>query len=82
MYDLTKTNKCYFFVVMFLGFLVMSLVDDSQAGGNECASPNCGHSGTIYGPGGHSGNIGKDAPLRDITFDDAINFLRQIQDKW
>ena len=67
---------------MFLGFLVMSLIDDSQAGGNECFSPNCGHGGDIHGPGGHSGNIGKDARLRDITFQDAINFLEKVQDQW
>ena len=56
----------------------MSLVDDSHAGGNECASPNCGHSGTIHGGGGHGGNIGKDSP----TFEDAINFLKQVEEQW
>ena len=56
----------------------MSLVEDSQAGGNECNSPNCGHGGTIYGGGGHSGNIGKDAPI----FKDALDFLKKVEEKW
>ena len=64
------------------GFLVMSLVEDSHAGGNECYGNRCGHGGDIHGSGGHSGDIGKDAPLRDITFQDAINFLRKVQDQW
>ena len=55
----------------------MSLVEDSQATGNQCRNPNCGAPRN-----GHSGDIGKDAPLRDITFQDAINFFEKVQDKW
>ena len=51
----------------------MSLVEDSQAGGTAC-HPN--------GGSGHCGDIGKDARLRDITFQDAFNFLEKVQDQW
>ena len=71
--DLTVINKWYLFVIMFVGFLVMSLVEDSHAGGTEC-HPN--------GGSGHCGDIGKDARIRDITFQDAINFLEKVQDQW
>ena len=60
----------------------MSMVEDSQAGGNECASPNCGHTGNIHGGGGHSGDIGKDAPLRDTTLGEALEFLKKVEEQW
>ena len=55
----------------------MSLVEDSQAVGGRCPEQGCALPGN-----GHSGDIGKDAPLRDITFQDAINFLEKVQEKW
>ena len=67
---------------MYAGFLVMSLVDDSHAGGNACQSPLCGHTGDIHGKGGHSGNIGKDAQLRDTTLGEALEFLKKVEEQW
>ena len=56
----------------------MSLVEDSQAmGSSHCQGPDCGASHKT-----HIVDIGKDAPLRDITFQDAINFLEKVQDQW
>ena len=51
----------------------MSLVEYSHATGQECMGIQCGH--TIHGPAGY---IGKDLPI----FDDAINFVKEIEDQW
>ena len=70
---------------MFAGFLVMSLVEDSHAGGgNQCFSPNCDLDKVIdrHNTNKHSGNIGKDSPLHDTTFGEALEFLKRVQDKW
>ena len=47
----------------------MSLVEDSQAGGTAC-HPN--------GGSGHCGDIGKDSPI----FEDAVKFLKKVEEQW
>ena len=55
-----------------IGFLVMSLVEDSQAGSSVCTGVHCGDKH------GHHGDIGKDSPI----FDDAIKFLKKVEEQW
>ena len=54
----------------------MSLVDHSDANDRRhCDMPNAAN--CINGE-----YIGRDARLRDVTFKDAIDFLRKAQDQW
>ena len=57
----------------------MSLVEDSYAAGNDMCSM---YGGTHCKTSERIRYNRKDTPLRDITFRDAINFLRKVQEKW
>ena len=57
----------------------MSLVEDSYAAGHDMCRM---YGGTHCKTSERIRYNRKDTPLRDITFRDAINFLRKVQEKW